>query len=107
MAGGDLSAGSQYGTIAGFIFVFNLVVGAGCLTLPNAFNHTGAVLGTIGLLILGQQFSSSLLFVLIPLLCEGFLSYMSLTWVIEAMACSNAMLVLQESKDHRPSAFLR
>lgn len=57
----------------GLIFVFNLIVGTGALTLPSAFAKTGWLLG----------------FVLIVVL--AFISYVTVTFVIEAMACANAI----------------
>lgn len=57
----------------GLIFVFNLIVGTGALTLPSAFAKTGWLLG----------------FVLIIVL--AFISYITVTFVIEAMACANAI----------------
>lgn len=57
----------------GLIFVFNLIVGTGALTLPSAFAKTGWLLG----------------FVLIIVL--AFISYVTVTFVIESMACANAI----------------
>lgn len=57
----------------GLIFVFNLIVGTGALTLPSAFAKTGWLLG----------------FVLVIVL--AFISYVTVTFVIEAMACANAI----------------
>ena len=37
--------GQSYGNVAGFVFVFNLVVGVGGLTMPLAFKDTGLILG--------------------------------------------------------------
>jgi amino acid permease len=36
MAGGGPSIGS-YSPFTGFVFIFNLIVGAGALTIPHAF----------------------------------------------------------------------
>lgn len=55
------------------MFIFNLIVGTGALTLPSAFSHAGWVLG------------STLIVVL------AFASYMTVTFVIETMACANAI----------------
>jgi hypothetical protein len=49
----------------GFVFVFNLIVGTGALTLPSAFARTGWVLGTFLIIIL------------------AFMSYVTVTFVIE------------------------
>eukprot|EP01127_Copromyxa_protea_P012569 TRINITY_DN3299_c0_g1_i1.p1 TRINITY_DN3299_c0_g1~~TRINITY_DN3299_c0_g1_i1.p1 ORF type:complete len:486 (+),score=84.82 TRINITY_DN3299_c0_g1_i1:1096-2553(+) len=65
---------TRYGSIAGFVFVFNLVVGAGALSLPLGFEVSGLILGTIMLIIL----------------C--FLSYVTVTFMIEALSIANALL---------------
>jgi hypothetical protein len=102
MAGFDTASGASYGTIAAFVFVFNLVVGvgrlqkhcllsfnrlitrfvhcAGGLTMPVNFQKVGYILGPMFVLFL------------------GFLSYMTVTFVIEAMAAANAMLLHQKSE---------
>ena len=41
---GDTAIGSEYGTVSGFIFIFNLIVGTGALALPKAMNDAGWVL---------------------------------------------------------------
>lgn len=35
--------GTQYSPVAGYIFTFNLIVGAGALALPLAFYNAGLV----------------------------------------------------------------
>jgi amino acid permease len=72
MAGGAIS-GASYGTIAGFVFIFNLVVGVGSLTLPHVFSNSGLVLGSIALAILAS------------------LAFITATFVIEALAVANAV----------------
>lgn len=57
----------------GFVYIFNLVIGVGALSLPKAFSQAGLVLGTL------------LLFML------AFMSYMTATFMIEAMAAANAI----------------
>lgn len=56
------------------MFVFNLVVGTGSLLLPKAFSETGWVLSTVLILFL------------------AFSSYLTVTFVIESLSCSNAIL---------------
>lgn len=41
--GFDASGSTQYGNLVGAIFVFNLIVGVGALSLPNAFAYAGMV----------------------------------------------------------------
>lgn len=57
----------------GLIFLFNLIVGTGALTLPSAFAKTGWLLGLILVTVL------------------AFISYITVTFVVETMACANAM----------------
>ena len=65
-----------------FVYIFNLIVGVGALALPKAFSNAGLVLGTI----------------LLILLC--FVSYMTTTYMIEAMAAANAYTKLEQRKKH-------
>lgn len=57
----------------GSIFIFNLIVGTGALTLPGVFARAGWALSLVVLLLL------------------AIISYMTVTFVIEAMACANAI----------------
>lgn len=68
-----LQPGEQYSSLTGLIYVFNLIVGTGCLTLPAAFAATGWALSTGGIVLLAV------------------VSYMTATWVVESMACANAI----------------
>jgi amino acid permease len=74
---GGVDASGSYGNFAAFAFVFNLVVGVGCLALPKAFQESGLVLGTIVLCFM------------------GFIAYVTLTFVIEAQGAANAMIIVQ------------
>ncbi|CAO1437021.1 unnamed protein product [Diamesa tonsa] len=64
----------EYPTWVGFVFIFNLIVGTGALTLPSAFSKTGWVLGIVLIIFL------------------AFTSYITVTYVIESLSCSNAIL---------------
>uniref|UniRef100_A0A2P2I805 Transmembrane protein 104-like n=1 Tax=Hirondellea gigas TaxID=1518452 RepID=A0A2P2I805_9CRUS len=66
-------AGEQYSSWMGLIYVFNLIVGTGALTLPAAFASAGWLLSSIGLIMLAS------------------FSYITAGWVVEAMACANAI----------------
>ncbi|XP_028163130.1 transmembrane protein 104 homolog [Ostrinia furnacalis] len=66
-------AGDQYSVWVGLIYIFNLIVGTGALTLPAAFARAGWGLSTISLVFL------------------AFMSYLNVTYVIETMACANAV----------------
>jgi predicted dithiol-disulfide oxidoreductase (DUF899 family) len=57
----------------GLIYVFNLIVGTGALTLPAAFARAGWALSTMSLIFL------------------AFMSFMNATYVVETMACANAV----------------
>ncbi|XP_059045301.1 transmembrane protein 104 homolog [Achroia grisella] len=63
----------QYSVWVGLIYIFNLIVGTGALTLPAAFARAGWGLSTISLVFL------------------AFMSFMNATYVIETMACANAV----------------
>ncbi|XP_046586386.1 hydroxyacylglutathione hydrolase, mitochondrial isoform X1 [Neodiprion lecontei] len=64
----------QYSTWVGLIYIFNLIVGTGALTLPAAFSRAGWALGLTLILIL------------------AFISFVTVTFVIEAMASANAVV---------------
>lgn len=65
---------SSYSRFTGLIYIFNLIVGTGALTLPAAFHDAGYVLSSIILILL------------------AFISYLTATFVIESMAAANALL---------------
>ena len=64
----------------GFVYIFNLVIGVGALSLPKAFSQAGLILGTL------------LLFML------AFMSYMTATFMIEAMAAANAIFRYEKKR---------
>ncbi|OWA51716.1 Transmembrane protein 104 [Hypsibius exemplaris] len=70
--------GASYSSTVGFLFIFNLIVGTGALTLPKAFSEAGYVLGTIVITLI------------------GFMSYVSATFVLEAMSNANAVLKVKK-----------
>jgi amino acid permease len=74
MGGVDAGGNVKYSIRVAFVFVFNLIVGAGALALPLAFQRAGLVLGTIFL----------------SFLC--FLAYITITYMIEIQAIANAIL---------------
>ncbi|XP_008551515.1 transmembrane protein 104 homolog [Microplitis demolitor] len=65
----------QYSTGVGLIYIFNLIVGTGALTLPAVFSRAGWLLGTLVIVTL------------------GFISFITVTFVIESMASANAINV--------------
>jgi len=68
--------GSTYSGKVAFVYIFNLVVGFGPLTLPHVFYESGYALATGFMLIL------------------GFVAYTTATFVIEAMSIGNALIFL-------------
>ncbi|CAG9786291.1 unnamed protein product [Diatraea saccharalis] len=66
-------SGDQYSVWVGLVYIFNLIVGTGALTLPAAFAKAGWGLSTVSLVFL------------------AFMSFMNATYVIETMACANAV----------------
>ncbi|CAI8024648.1 Transmembrane protein 104 [Geodia barretti] len=87
MAGG--AAGSpqepdgQYSSVFAFAYIFNLVIGVGALALPLAFTQAGLVLGTLLIITL------------------AFMSFLTTSYVVEAMAAANAYYILKERKERR------
>jgi amino acid permease len=79
MAGGSLP--DKYTSPIAFIFIFNLIVGTGVLTLPYGFNEAGIGYGLI------------ILFV-----C-GFLGYVTATFLIEGMSIANAAIMVQRTEE--------
>ncbi|XP_049853891.1 transmembrane protein 104 homolog isoform X3 [Schistocerca gregaria] len=64
----------QYSTWTGLVYVFNLIVGTGALTLPAVFNRAGWLLG-------------------LTVICTlAFISFITVTFVIETMASANAIM---------------
>lgn len=74
MAGENTDTGDSYSTVTGLVYVFNLIVGTGALTMPAAFSHAGWLVS------------------LLVLLALAFMSYLTTTFVIEAMATANAIV---------------
>ncbi|XP_068605504.1 transmembrane protein 104 [Brachionichthys hirsutus] len=74
MAGGITETGELYSPLVGLVYMFNLIVGTGALTMPRAFAAAGWAVSLA----------------LIAFL--GFMSYMTTTFMIEAMAAANAQL---------------
>ncbi|XP_017081325.1 transmembrane protein 104 homolog [Drosophila eugracilis] len=82
-------AAPTYSNLVGFIFIFNLIVGTGALTLPGVFARAGWMLSLIVIVLL------------------AIISYMTVTFIIEAMACANAIRnwqTLQALRQSRSSA---
>jgi hypothetical protein len=65
---------AQYSPVTGLIYIFNLIVGTGALTLPAAFHDAGWLLSSVIIILL------------------AFMSYLTATFVIESMASANALV---------------
>lgn len=70
-----IETGSQYSVGVGLIYVFNLIVGTGALTMPAAFQSAGWLISLVTIIIL------------------AFFSFITVTFMIEAMSIANAKLV--------------
>ncbi|XP_056634667.1 transmembrane protein 104 homolog [Diorhabda carinulata] len=64
----------RYPSWVGLMYIFNLIVGTGALTLPAAFVGAGWLFSTFMIIFL------------------AFISFVTVTFVIESMACANATL---------------
>ncbi|XP_012588606.1 PREDICTED: transmembrane protein 104 isoform X2 [Condylura cristata] len=74
MAGEITDTGELYSPYVGLVYMFNLIVGTGALTMPKAFASAGWLV-SLGLLVF-----------------LGFMSFVTTTFVMEAMAAANAQL---------------
>ena len=63
---------SNYSRLTGMIYIFNLIVGTGALTLPAAFHDAGWVLSTIIIILL------------------ALMSYLTTTYVIGKNTCAES-----------------
>ncbi|KAL7295534.1 transmembrane protein 104 homolog isoform X2 [Trichogramma pretiosum] len=77
------TSGEQYSVWVGLIYVFNLIVGTGALALPAVFSRAGWLLGSGVVLIL------------------AFISFMTVTFVVETMASANAILTWRKSQQRK------
>jgi len=84
MAGGG-EEGAQYSRLTGLIYIFNLIVGTGALTLPAAFKDAGYLLSSVILILL------------------AFMSFLTATFVIESMAAANALLAWRQAQRQKRS----
>ncbi|XP_042305900.1 transmembrane protein 104 isoform X2 [Sceloporus undulatus] len=83
MAGGITDTGELYSPYVGLVYMFNLIVGTGALTMPKAFATAGWLVSLILIMFL------------------AFMSYMTTTFVIEAMAAANAQLRWKKMEKHK------
>lgn len=74
MAGEITETGELYSPYVGLVYMFNLIVGTGALTMPKAFATAGWLVSLVLLIFL------------------GFMSFVTTTFVVEAMGAANAQL---------------
>ena len=80
MAEFELRNAQQYSRVTGLIYIFNLIVGTGALTLPAAFHEAGWALSAVIIILL------------------AFMSFLTATFVIESMAAANALHHFKRSR---------
>ncbi|KAF5303970.1 hypothetical protein FQA39_LY01755 [Lamprigera yunnana] len=73
----------RYSSWVGLVYVFNLIVGTGALTLPAVFVQAGWLLS------------------LILLITLAFVSFITVTFVVETIACANATKQWNRIQSHR------
>ncbi|XP_074245045.1 transmembrane protein 104 isoform X4 [Saimiri boliviensis] len=83
MAGEITETGELYSSYVGLVYMFNLIVGTGALTMPKAFATAGWLVSLVLLVFL------------------GFMSFVTTTFVIEAMAAANAQLRWKRMESHK------
>ncbi|XP_020899381.1 transmembrane protein 104 [Exaiptasia diaphana] len=76
--GAVTETGELYSAPVAFIYIFNLIIGVGALTMPKAFAAAGWIVSTIVICIL------------------AFMSFVTSTFMVEAMAAANAVLRIKE-----------
>lgn len=67
----------------GLVYVFNLIVGTGALTLPAVFAQAGWFLG------------------LLLVITLAFVGFITVTFIIESMACANATIEWRKIESHK------
>ncbi|XP_061031717.1 transmembrane protein 104 isoform X1 [Eubalaena glacialis] len=83
MAGEITETGELYSPYVGLVYMFNLIVGTGALTMPKAFATAGWLVSLVLLVFL------------------GFMSFVTTTFVVEAMAAANAQLRWKRMETHQ------
>lgn len=89
MAGGPTNDGATYSLPVGAMYIFNLIVGAGALALPKAFEDSGLIGGESGKLLLFAWrclWSGTILISVLALF-----SFITVSFMIEAMSLANAV----------------
>ncbi|KJE90712.1 transmembrane protein [Capsaspora owczarzaki ATCC 30864] len=71
------NVGNTYGLPLGSLFIFNLIVGAGSLSIPQAFAETGLLFGTLVLAFMAAM------------------SFITITYMVEVMSSANGILSVE------------
>ncbi|KAB0796562.1 hypothetical protein PPYR_10624 [Photinus pyralis] len=79
----DLRPRERYSPWVGLIYVFNLIVGTGALTLPSVFSGAGWLFSTMFLILF------------------AFFGFVTVTFIIESIACANAAIYWNQIQSHR------
>ena len=82
MAGRLNEVGEEYPLNVALVYVFNLIVGTGALTMPKAVASAGSVLGVVMIVFI------------------AFMSFVTATFAVESMACANALSRSLDSLDY-------
>jgi hypothetical protein len=72
----------SYSRVIGFVYIFNLIVGTGVLTMPKAFEMAGCVLSGIVVYIL------------------AFMGYITATFIVEVMSIANGLTKLRNPNEN-------
>ncbi|XP_024902895.1 transmembrane protein 104 isoform X3 [Pteropus alecto] len=99
MAGEITETGELYSPYVGLVYMFNLIVGTGALTMPKAFATAGWLVSLVLLVFLG--FMRVCDWDLTACLCPSKESFMTTTFVVEAMAAANAQLHWKRMENHQ------
>ncbi|GLV44783.1 uncharacterized protein CBL_14646 [Carabus blaptoides fortunei] len=73
----------QYSSWVGLIYVYNLIVGTGALTLPAVFAKAGWALSIAVITML------------------AFMGFVTVTFIVEVMACANAVIQMKRIQSHK------
>ncbi|XP_039715585.1 transmembrane protein 104 isoform X6 [Pteropus medius] len=99
MAGEITETGELYSPYVGLVYMFNLIVGTGALTMPKAFATAGWLVSLVLLVFLG--FMRVCDWDLTACLCPSKESFVTTTFVVEAMAAANAQLHWKRMENHQ------
>merc|ERR1711942_526383 len=90
MPGRLTNVGEEYTLGVALVYVFNLIVGTGALTMPKAIAEAGWIVGIVMIVFI------------------AFMSFVTATFTIESMACANALSkwTLQQKQSKKQDKFV-